>query len=124
MKRTLASAVALMALVSLLAAGCSGSRPPRPLLRFQRPGPPNRPSRRPPTAAPKAVEPTAAPAAKKTDFPAKGKAIQLIIGYAAGGGADIGARVLATPLQKELGTPVEVVNKPVGRHPDLNRLRG
>jgi tripartite-type tricarboxylate transporter receptor subunit TctC len=33
------------------------------------------------------------------------------VGWATGGGADLSARVLAAGLEKELGTPVQVVNK-------------
>ncbi|MHB8909932.1 MAG: Bug family tripartite tricarboxylate transporter substrate binding protein [Syntrophales bacterium] len=46
------------------------------------------------------------------DFPQKGKAIQMLIGFAAGGSSDVGARILASGLEKELGTSVLVVNKP------------
>lgn len=46
------------------------------------------------------------------DFPQKGKAIQILIGFAAGGSTDVGARILASGLEKELGVPVLVVNKP------------
>ena len=46
------------------------------------------------------------------DFPQKGKAIQVLVGFAAGGSSDAGARILASGLEKELGTPVVVVNKP------------
>ena len=45
-------------------------------------------------------------------FPQKGKAIQILLGFAAGGSSDVGARILASGLEKELGTPVLVVNKP------------
>ncbi len=45
-------------------------------------------------------------------FPQKGKPISLIVPYAAGGANDIGARVLAPYLEKELGTSVQVVDKP------------
>ncbi len=45
-------------------------------------------------------------------FPQKGKTIQVMVGFAAGGTADAGARILAAGLEKELGTPVVVVNKP------------
>ncbi len=45
-------------------------------------------------------------------FPEKGKAIQIIVGYAAGGASDAGARLLASGMEKVLGTPVVVVNKP------------
>lgn len=45
-------------------------------------------------------------------FPQKGKPIQIILGFAAGGASDVGARILASGMEKELGTPVVVVNKP------------
>ena len=46
------------------------------------------------------------------DFPQKGKAIQMLVGFAAGGSTDVGARILASGMEKELGAPVVVVNKP------------
>jgi tripartite-type tricarboxylate transporter receptor subunit TctC len=46
------------------------------------------------------------------DFPQKGKTVQMLIGFAAGGSSDVGARILASGLEKELGTSVMVVNKP------------
>jgi tripartite-type tricarboxylate transporter receptor subunit TctC len=46
------------------------------------------------------------------DFPQKGKAIQVLVGFAAGGSSDAGARILASGMEKELGTSVVVVNKP------------
>jgi tripartite-type tricarboxylate transporter receptor subunit TctC len=45
-------------------------------------------------------------------FPQKGKSIQMLVGFAAGGSTDVGARILAGGLEKELGTSVVVVNKP------------
>jgi tripartite-type tricarboxylate transporter receptor subunit TctC len=54
---------------------------------------------------------TAAPA-KNVDFPIKGKPITLIVPFSAGGGADISARLLAANLETELGTPVQIANKP------------
>lgn len=62
----------------------------------------------------KAAEPTkaAAPAAaSKATFPEKGKAINIICLMPAGGAMDVSARVMAVMLEKELGTPVQVVNK-------------
>jgi tripartite-type tricarboxylate transporter receptor subunit TctC len=50
--------------------------------------------------------------AQAADFPQKGRAIQLMIGFAAGGSLDVGARIMASGLEKELGTPVLPVNKP------------
>jgi tripartite-type tricarboxylate transporter receptor subunit TctC len=46
------------------------------------------------------------------DFPAKGKLITIIVPYTPGGGTDLGARLVAEGLRKELGVPVQVVNKP------------
>lgn len=78
-------------------------------------------------ASTKAAEPTtsaAAPAAtnapagqsaaastKANSYPASGRPIQFLCGFAAGGLTDIAARLIATPLSKELGTSVEVVDK-------------
>lgn len=53
-----------------------------------------------------------APIAGRADWPQKGKSIQMLVGFAAGGSVDVGARMLASGLEKELGTNVVVVNKP------------
>lgn len=45
-------------------------------------------------------------------FPQKGKPITIIVPNAPGGTNDITARLMAPVLEKELGTPVVVVNKP------------
>jgi len=52
--------------------------------------------------------PTEAP---KTSYPA-GRPITFILPWPAGGGADVGGRALAAGLEKALGVPVQVVNKP------------
>ncbi len=76
----------------------------------------------PPASAPTAVA-TAAPVkaaapaatfvvpANTEAFPTKGKSITLIVPNAAGGSADILARILAEGLERELGTPIVIVNK-------------
>jgi len=46
------------------------------------------------------------------DFPEKGKTITLIVPHEAGGAPDVAGRLLASGLEKELGVPVVVVNKP------------
>src|SRR5580765_7944240 len=50
--------------------------------------------------------------AKAQDYPAK--PIHLIVGFAAGGGNDIVARVFGQKLSESLGQPVIVENKPGG----------
>lgn len=52
----------------------------------------------------------AVPAAAQT-FPVKGKPIAIIVPYGAGGVTDTAARMMAAELEKDLGTPVQVVNK-------------
>jgi tripartite-type tricarboxylate transporter receptor subunit TctC len=61
------------------------------------------------TTASGQVAPT--PTAPKGDFPEKGRSISLFVGYPAGGGADQAARLLASMMEKEIGTPISVVNK-------------
>lgn len=50
-------------------------------------------------------------AAQAPAFPSRGKSISIIVPYAAGGVTDTGARLMAAGLEKELGVPVQVVNK-------------
>ena len=52
------------------------------------------------------------PAFAAATFPQKGKPITIIVPNAPGGTNDITARLIAPVLEKELGTPVVVVNKP------------
>ncbi len=64
------------------------------------------------TAAPTKA-PTAAPTAPpKVDYPQKGKSITMIVPFGAGGPTDVAARLMAPVLEKELGVPVQVLNKP------------
>jgi tripartite-type tricarboxylate transporter receptor subunit TctC len=46
------------------------------------------------------------------DFPKKGKSIDLVVAFASGGAVDTAARLIQPILEKELGTNVEVINKP------------
>jgi len=63
------------------------------------------------TAAPAATKPAAAAAVQKpANWPTR--AIQLIIPANAGGGTDVGFRLLAPLMEKTVGQPIEVVNKP------------
>ena len=53
-------------------------------------------------------------AAEKVDFPQKGRIITVLIPYPPGGSTDVGARLLVPAMEKELGVPVQIVNKPGG----------
>jgi tripartite-type tricarboxylate transporter receptor subunit TctC len=50
--------------------------------------------------------------ANKEKYP--NKPINLIIAYAAGGGTDVGARILMPYVEKELGVPINIINRPGG----------
>src|SRR5512143_3712927 len=51
-------------------------------------------------------------AADKIKYPQKGRVLSIIVPYNAGGGADTDARIIAPLLEKRLGIPVQVVDKP------------
>jgi len=61
-------------------------------------------------AAAAALMPTGGAGAQT--FPERGKTITLIVPYAPGGGVDFVARATASALERELSTPVQVVNRP------------
>lgn len=50
--------------------------------------------------------------AEGANYPQKGKVLTIIVPYNAGGGADTDARIIAPLLEKRLGIPVQVVDKP------------
>src|SRR5512146_230439 len=50
----------------------------------------------------------------RVDYPQKGRSVTIIVPNAPGGINDMTARLVAPVLEKELGTPVQVVNKPGG----------
>lgn len=63
----------------------------------------------------KAVElAQAAAPATKANFPIPGKAVNVIVPYAAGGGTSVAAQLLASQMAKFLNTPVQVVHRPGG----------
>lgn len=102
MKRALVSLVAAAALGTAVLAGCAPAAAPAP-------------TAAPTKAAAPAVAAPAAPAATTAlaaaAYPTKGRAIQMMVPFNAGGGTDVSARIFADALQKALGTPVEVLNK-------------
>ena len=54
-----------------------------------------------------------APAAAGTaEYPAKGRTITIIVPSTAGGGTDTATRLIAPILEKDLGVPIQIVNKP------------
>ncbi len=50
--------------------------------------------------------------AQSLEYPIKGRTITILCQSSPGASADLGARLLAVAMEKELGTPVQVVNKP------------
>src|ERR1700761_8901653 len=50
--------------------------------------------------------------AQADDFPTR--PLRVIVGYAAGGPSDSGARLMSEPLGKQLGQPVVIENQPGG----------
>lgn len=50
--------------------------------------------------------------ANAQSYPAKDRPITMIVPFAAGGPTDVGARLLVPFMEKELGTSIQVVNKP------------
>lgn len=107
--------ISILVLVSLLAAACSQAAPapaPAPTQAPAQPAAAPQPKAAEPTkAAAPAAQPTAVPAPPKVDFPAKGKSITIIVPTAAGGPMDMGARNMATELERQMGWSVNVVNK-------------
>lgn len=111
MKRRLVSLAAVVAVAGMMMVGCSQAAPAPAATKA-----PEAPKAAEPTkaAAPAAAQPTAAAVAKKVEWPQKGKAITLIMPWGAGGGSDVGARLLTPLMEKDLGTSIEVVNKTGG----------
>jgi tripartite-type tricarboxylate transporter receptor subunit TctC len=52
------------------------------------------------------------PSVEAAVFPEKGRTITFIVNQPAGGPSDLASRVLATAMEKELGVPIQVVNRP------------
>jgi len=65
----------------------------------------------------------AIPEANAADFPAHGRPITIMVGYAPGGATDTAARLMAAALEPLLHTNVEVVNRPgAASQVDLTQL--
>ncbi len=114
MKRLIVTFLAILVATTLLMGGCSsGATPAAPTKApASSAAEPTKPAAPAAPAATAATAATAAPAAApKVNFPEKGKTINLIIPYPAGGGSDIAVRVTAPLFEKEIGVPVQIVNK-------------
>lgn len=122
MRRFLVPAMAVVAAAALVLSGCSQSAPATPTQAPAKqaeptkapaaPAAPTQASQPAPTQA-AAAAPTKAPEpAAKTGYPDKSRAITFVVQYAAGGGSDVAARVLAPNMEKQLGMSIQVVDKP------------
>lgn len=103
----------LVAGLALVVVACAPAAPaPTPTTAPSKPAATTAPAAAPtkapaaPTTAP--AKPTAAPSGAG-DFP--NKPITMLIAYPAGGSSDVGARIVAAIMEKDLGVPVQVVNK-------------
>lgn len=106
--RFLVSLVVVMMLLALVAACSAPTAAPSPTAApTQAPAAPKATAS---TQAAAPAQPTAA-AAKKVDFPQKGRTITLVVPYPAGGGSDIAVRTLQPYFEKEIGTTVQILNK-------------
>ncbi len=56
-----------------------------------------------------AAAPTQPP---KAGYPVKGRTITMIVPSTAGGGTDVTARLVAPLMEKDLGVPIQIINKP------------
>ena len=116
MKHLLVALIASMAAASLMVVGCTTAPAPAPTK-----APVAAPTAAPaaaPTKAPAAaptVAPTAAPTpvpTPKVSYPEKGKTVTVIVPWSAGASNDIVSRMFAAEIEKDLGVPFQVVNKP------------
>lgn len=110
--RMLVFVLTALAAIAMLATACQSAAAPEPTKA------PAAPAKAEATKAP-AAAPTQAPAAAPTKAPEAekkptypDKAITMIVPFGAGGSTDVGARLLAPGMEKALGVPVNVVNKP------------
>ncbi len=115
MKRRFVLVLGIVLAASIVVAGCAASAPaPQPQATAAAPAAPTKAAE--PTKASVAA-PTAAPApapTKSATYPVKGKPITVMVPYAAGGGTDLIARLVAGMLEKELGATFTVVNRTDG----------
>jgi len=108
-KQVFGLCVSTVAALAVISAACSSPAAPAPTAA------PKQEATKAPAAQPTAQAPAPTKAAespaKKVSFPESGKAITIIVPFAAGGSTDIGARLLAAGMEKALGVPVQVQNR-------------
>ena len=107
MRKRNMKAMAMVAAAALVLAGCSGGGGSATTAAKEEATTQAAASEEKATEA--AADTTAAAAEKTTDYP--NKPIDLVVPFAAGGNVDLSCRILAQELEKELGQPVNVLNK-------------
>ncbi len=110
MNRTVVPMVVAIAAATLMIGGCSPAAAPAPT---SAPAAPAATSSAAAAPAAAAAQSTAAPAPAAA-WPQKGRPITAVVPFAAGGATDVSARIVLPAVSKELGTPIEVVDKPGG----------
>lgn len=112
MKRLFVPTVAAIVAVGVILAGCSSQAAPSPTAAPAAPktGEATKAPAASTSAPAAAAQPTAAPA-KKTDWPQKGRSVMTVIPYAAGGGTDVGTRMILPYFEKDFGVSFEAENK-------------
>lgn len=115
MKTMFVHLAALLVAATILVVGCAGAAPaPTPT---KAPAAPTAAATKPAAAATAqatqapAATAAVAPTAAKIDYPEKGKAITLVVPWAAGSVNDLFSRQFATWMEKDLGTQIQVVAK-------------
>ncbi len=122
MARLVTLFIAVLVAASLAAVACTGAAPaptvapPAPTKAAEPAKPSAAPTTAPaaPTKAPEATKPAAPTAASTVAFPEKGRAVNIIVPWAAGSSNDVFCRLFAPYWEKELGTTINVVSKAGG----------
>ncbi len=110
MKRLVVLSLVLLAAASLVVAGCGQSAPAAAPTKAPEPAKAAEPTKAAAPVPTAAAAPTAAPAAAA--WPEKGKPIMITVPWSAGDTNDIVTRLVASYLEKDLGTPIQITNKP------------
>lgn len=120
MKRLWVKSLAPLVLTCLLVSACSQAAPtasapsataPAKQAEPTKVAEPSKPTLATPST-PAAQAPATTAVASKSDYPQKGKAVSVIVPHAAGTGNDLAGRLISMHLEKDLGVPFQVVNKP------------